>query len=82
MSNNNNFLSGLAFGAAAVGIPLVTVGMCASNRLNQDKKLVKAVSRKIADNPQKLLQVLEVLKELKSSDAAKIRNKAKEFIND
>ena len=82
MSSNNNFLSGLAFGAAAVGIPLVTVGVCASNRLNQDKKLIKDVSRKIADNPEKVLQVLGMLKELKGSDTAKIRNKAQEFIDD
>ncbi len=82
MSNNNNFLSGLAFGAAVVGIPLVTVGVCASNRLNQDKKLIKDVSRKMADNPEKVFQVLGMLKELKGSDTAKIRNKAQEFIDD
>ena len=78
--SNNDFLSGLAIGAVAVGVPLVTVGVCAAQR---DRKLVRDVVDVMRNDPQKMLKGVEIAKSLTNmTNTAELRVAAKEFLRE
>ena len=80
MSNNNDFLSGMAVGGAIIGIPLITIGVCARNEARRDKRLIRAVFDETMNNPEKTLKGLELGKGL--SNMAEFRVKAQEFLSE
>lgn len=78
--SSNDFLSGLAIGAVAVGVPLVTVGVCAANRSQRDRKLVRDVVDGMRNDPQKMLKGVEIAKSL--TNMAEFRAAAKELLRE
>ena len=80
MSSNNDFLSGMAVGGAIIGIPLITIGVCARNQASRDKRLIRAVVDETMNNPEKMLKGLELAKGL--SNMTEFRVKAQEFVSE